>query len=198
MSRRRCEVEGCNSLRFGHGYCNMHYKRWRKTGDPGPVVPLRQPGRVCGVADCVRPHAAHGMCKSHWQRWVDSGRGELPTTPIAPKPRGKLKGPCLREDCERTSRGSGYCDRHYARLKVLLSYGLQSYEDFDRLFEEKNGTCHICGASLEYDGKDTHVDHDHITGKVRGLLCRGCNHGLGHFKDNPAALRAAADYLERF
>ncbi len=198
MARRRCEVVGCGGLRFGHGYCNMHYKRWRKTGDPGPAQPSRKPGRVCTVADCARPHTAHGLCKSHYQRWVDSGRGELPTTPIKPKSRGYLKGPCMRDGCPGTSRGSGYCDRHYARLKALISYGLNSYEDFDRLYQEHDGGCHICGAALEHDGKDTHVDHDHETGRPRGLLCRGCNHGLGHFKDNPTALRAAADYLERF
>lgn len=52
--------------------------------------------------------------------------------------------------------------------------------------------CAICGRA-----DPSHWDHDHQTGVWRELLCRGCNIGLGHFGDDPARLRAAADYLER-
>jgi hypothetical protein len=42
-----------------------------------------------------------------------------------------------------------------------------------------------------------HVDHDHITGRVRALLCSGCNTGIGHLQDDPDVLRRAADYIEQ-
>lgn len=50
--------------------------------------------------------------------------------------------------------------------------------------------CVICG-----DGGKLVVDHDHQTGKVRGMLCNHCNRGLGHFRDDPTLLEFAAQYL---
>jgi len=81
-----------------------------------------------------------------------------------------------------------------ARLGVTLEYRQQ-------LFTEQNGRCAICGDEGLMFGEGTQrdtlpLDHDHITGQIRGLLCIKCNRGLGLFKDNPDVLRKAADYLE--
>lgn len=54
--------------------------------------------------------------------------------------------------------------------------------------------CAICGATEE-DGAALNVDHCHRTGRIRGVLCRACNHGLGSFADDPERLAAAARYL---
>lgn len=67
---------------------------------------------------------------------------------------------------------------------------------YDRVLEAQGGGCAICGASSSSDGSALAVDHDHETGDIRGLLCAGCNRGLGFFKDDPERLRAAIRYLE--
>lgn len=60
--------------------------------------------------------------------------------------------------------------------------------------------CAICGKDIYLFGSKksntAHVDHEHSTGKIRGLLCQECNTGLGKFRDNPLFLANAIKYLE--
>jgi len=72
-------------------------------------------------------------------------------------------------------------------------YGLTS-EGFAALLGAQGGRCPIC---LDPINERSHVDHDHATGLVRGILCGSCNRGIGILKDSPERLRRAADYLER-
>src|SRR4051794_21172741 len=65
--------------------------------------------------------------------------------------------------------------------------------DYDALLAAQGGGCAICG---KRPGKiSLHVDHDHVTDEVRGLLCVGCNNSLGQMHDEPRLLLRAADYL---
>lgn len=84
-----------------------------------------------------------------------------------------------------------------ARQSALRSYFKSRYNLTPEQVEEMaaNG-CGICGTH-EWNGrhKRPHVDHDHKTGKVRGILCSECNTGLGKFKDDLTLLRRAMDYL---
>lgn len=82
----------------------------------------------------------------------------------------------------------------------LKGYGLTP-EDFDRMLIEQCGCCAICAdPMLSYKNSRTRpcVDHDHNTGKVRALVCLGCNLMLGYAQEREHALIAGAQYLRRF
>lgn len=79
-----------------------------------------------------------------------------------------------------------------SKLKKL--YGI-TREEYAVMLASQGGQCAICRKTN--GAHRLAVDHCHATGRVRGLLCHGCNHVLGKMKDDPALLRAAAAYLER-
>lgn len=77
--------------------------------------------------------------------------------------------------------------RHY---KITL-------EEYNLMFENQNGKCAICGRHQDELKRALAVDHNHITGNVRGLLCDSCNSGIGYLKDNVQLLQKAIDYLKK-
>ena len=81
--------------------------------------------------------------------------------------------------------------------KLLRRYGM-TIEQYDIMLRAQEGRCAICRTDKPkgHGGKTFHVDHDHTTGRVRGLLCSPCNSGLGHLGDDPDRIRAALAYLE--
>jgi hypothetical protein len=88
-----------------------------------------------------------------------------------------------RESRERLYGGS----RHY---HLVRRYGIGA-ADVEELIRKQGGVCPICGRP-----DPEHVDHDHMTNQVRGVLCFNCNGGLGQFRDDLEALRNAIEYLE--
>lgn len=82
------------------------------------------------------------------------------------------------------------------RVSKLRSRFGMSVEDYDRILAAQNNGCAICGKSPSENGKRLSIDHNHDTGKVRGLLCQPCNTGIGLLNDSPSQLRLALRYLE--
>ena len=81
-------------------------------------------------------------------------------------------------------------ERHFER-----KYGLTKFE-YELLFVQQNHACAICGKLSGEGFEKLVVDHDHVSGNVRGLLCRLCNTSLGGFRDNKDLLKQAITYLE--
>lgn len=76
-----------------------------------------------------------------------------------------------------------------------MDWGLEP-EDYDELLTSQNGVCAICAHPPGPRDKGVlHIDHDHTTGEIRGLLCAACNSALGLFRDSSELLDEAARYL---
>jgi hypothetical protein len=75
-------------------------------------------------------------------------------------------------------------------------YGI-TLEEFNAILLSQNNLCAICSKQLTAKQKQTHLDHDHIKNKVRGILCHKCNMLLGNAKDNITLLYNAIRYLEK-
>lgn len=92
-------------------------------------------------------------------------------------------------------------DQHQAYMKnwqLQNKYGI-TLDDYNTMAQSQEGLCAICRQPQRGGNDRTRelvVDHDHVTGKVRGLLCTSCNRGLGFFGDRAELLRNAADYIE--
>ena len=80
------------------------------------------------------------------------------------------------------------------RAKIKRLFGITP-EDYDKMLLNQGGVCAIC-LRKSPDGRRLHIDHDHSTRLVRGLLCHDCNRGLGIFKDDPIRLSRAIEYLQ--
>jgi Recombination endonuclease VII len=98
-----------------------------------------------------------------------------------------------RQVARRAAQDAEKLARDNKRYNLKQLYGL-TLAQFEAMLVTQMHRCAICHRSFA-SSLDAHVDHDHSTGFVRGLLCTSCNNGLGRFRDDAAVLRRAADYL---
>jgi len=75
------------------------------------------------------------------------------------------------------------------------TFGLNE-ADYDRILAQQGGGCAICGRLP--GSRNLHIDHDHESGEVRGLLCFACNVAIGHLRDDPMIASKLIGYLDRF
>lgn len=196
--RGPCSVVGCDATWHASGLCLRHYHRMRSWGTTDEPEPLALKGS-CSVDGCEQAVKARGWCAMHLRRWYKWGTTDLPE-----RTRYRTCGVCnerrLREEFHSTARICIDCyplHRQEENAKRLSrSSGVQVEALNLRLAQ--NNRCAICGTPEMYAPRGRlHLDHDHNTMIVRGLLCGNCNAGLGQFKDEPGRLRAAIKYLYR-
>lgn len=118
-------------------------------------------------------------CKKAWAEYFKLGQGSKTSKKYRQSENGKAK---------------------HRRAKRKRSRGIDiTDEECILLLQAQGNKCAICEITLEYPGnRATSLDHDHATGRVRGILCLCCNLGLGSFKDSPEILDKAISYLKAF
>lgn len=176
---------------------------------------------ICTIPDCLNKSQARSLCAKHNRRLrlygdaLQRKRGEA----LNPNSTHKKCVACLRlvSVLEFPKAGKGMnrhgvpylqsrckpCYSDYAsslpsrrssrRRRTLAQYGL-TVEDYQAMFDSQDGKCSTCDHIANRQVLE--VDHDHQTGLVRGLLCRGCNSALGAIDDNIQTLRNLIKYLE--
>ncbi len=82
----------------------------------------------------------------------------------------------------------------HQKNQLKRNYGI-SLEDFDNMLIQQNHKCAICGVSLVKIRR--HIDHDHKKNIIRGILCHGCNTGIGLLKEDIEIFKKGINYLEK-
>jgi hypothetical protein len=198
-----CLIDGCNEPYYGKGYCQLHWKRARANGEFGNPKCLEEGcekvgvsrgycsahydtnrhlglfgGKICESDGCDKTQVTRGLCRSHYQKIRMSG--------------GWGGDKCKVDVCTEIATGLGYCRRHYW---IYKQYNVDP-SIYEQLELEQNKLCAICNGPTVGIGR-LHLDHNHATGKIRGLLCSNCNTSLGGFMDNKELLLEAIKYLEK-
>ncbi len=98
--------------------------------------------------------------------------------------------------CQKKARGAVWRATKGRDVYLRREYGI-SEEQYNKLLEEQDHCCAVCGRNKTEFNKHLNVDHNHTTGEIRGLLCTNCNHRLIGKHTDGSLLRKMAEYVEQ-
>lgn len=104
---KKCNIEGCEEQHKAKGYCNNHYRKFLKYGNPLAKGKGRKRG-VCSLEGCEEPHEALGYCNKHYQRFKKYGD---------PHEGARIRNICEVEGCDRYVKSNMMCSKHYDRFR---------------------------------------------------------------------------------
>jgi hypothetical protein len=164
------------------GRCKACNNACRKpaSSPEGYVPPAEKACTRCGL---TQPLAAFSSCKYKWD-----GRQSV----------CRRCDRAYKKDFKSHPDGRVRVSGWEKRSKLKYRYGI-TLDDYERLLAEQDGRCAICGKLPKGIGREVrlHVDHDHDTGRVRGLICLKCNSALAQFGDSLEGVMKAVEYLKR-
>ena len=157
--------------------------------------------KICSVNGCRNTNIiARDLCIAHYKRWYRHGDTDIkareahPIRIIICEGCGKKKEYESKNLCKSCYQKEWSKKRPSRRPQILLrDYGI-TIEQYNEMFEKQKGLCIIC---KKKSNKTLHVDHNHKTKEVRGLLCYRCNSAIGYLDDSPERARVLADYIDK-
>lgn len=215
MVKAICDVTWCGRPRVARGYCDLHYREWRREGVAGKPRVVAQ-GASCGFTGCGRRIRSAGLCAGHY---LQQHRGEelrplreyISTTELDDQGRKQCSGcrewkPADQYHAHPRVKGGrqSRCMRCLRDNRLRATYGI-TLAQYEAMVEEQGGGCAICGGT-NGSGRALHVDHDHgccagtksCGACVRALLCDPCNRSIGLMREDAQRLEKAAAYLRRY
>jgi hypothetical protein len=158
-------------------------------------LPKSSFGRDKRTLDGLRSNCKE--CRNKYEKALRDGNLEYKIRQQENRNKWALKNPDkVRELKRKHNKGIKPSVRREQALKHKFNI---TQDDYEKMLQSQDGLCRICHKeSNNKVQKHFHVDHNHETGKIRGLLCNKCNMGLGMFNDNKDLIKKAMDYLERY
>lgn len=179
-----CSLDFCDRFANVKGYCSAHYEQiFRRGIEPKPIRKIvskkTNVNTICCLDYCDKPAQGRGYCGTHYAQITRYGLG-------SPRPvlaYGTKEKKCDAPWCERMTFSAKLCkpcQRKTYRYKITV----EQYINLKQV-------CEVCGG----DNK-IHIDHNHITGNFRGVLCAQCNAALGLLKENSEIISSLSKYIE--
>lgn len=215
MTHRTCDVLRCVRPHTARGYCDFHYREWKRCGVSGSTPPPSTTG-ICSYRDCGRRRRTHGLCSAHY---LQQFKGEE-LRPLRVHIDTTSRDEHGRKQCSRCREWKpadaymanprikgglhSFCMRCWRSDTLKRAYGI-TLDEYEAMLARQDGGCAICGGT-NASGRNLYVDHDHSCcpggtscGRcVRALLCDPCNRSIGLMRDDPARLEAAAAYVRQY
>lgn len=209
--RNICEVENCNNIVVTSGLCDKHRKRLKGHGHLKQTHSedwgKREKHSLYKTWSWMKGMETKYSVCDEWQdfwKFVESV-GERPST-LHQLRRTDKHGNYSPDNCKWVETKPNQDRAVYAKqwrkdnpdkvknndLRTRFNITL---EDYNIMYENQNGCCAICNKHSIDEKQALAVDHCHDTGKVRGLLCKQCNMGIGSLKDSTELLKKAITYL---
>lgn len=154
----------------------------------GLAKPFEEFYRCAGMKDGYRSDCRACNLEAKHQRYVDN-----PGPAIARAKRWQQENAERVNAKQRARRAMPEAKRRARAEHLMRKFGM-TIEQYDAMLEAQGGGCFICGRPPRED-ISLHIDHDHSTGMVRGLLCFRCNNAIADFNEDPTVLRKAIRYL---